>query len=120
MHAERVERHIKGVNQTLNDLRREFVDLSEKHDKHHEEFKLAIQGLEGIFANATKSQKLHEIQALLKKEKDSYMDKIRSDLRTFRQKMDDTSQMLREANSRFIKGFKYKSIVDGVTFKGST
>ena len=70
------------------------------------ELQVAIHNLEGVFANATKSQKLQEIQGQLKKEKDGFMEKIRSDLRAFRQKMDDTSQMLREANSRFIKGFK--------------
>ncbi|XP_063718344.1 coiled-coil domain-containing protein 180-like isoform X2 [Symsagittifera roscoffensis] len=106
MHSERVDRHIKGVNQTLNDLRKEFVDMSSKHDSFHDNFKTAIQALEAVFVNATKSQKLQEIQTQLKKEKGLYMDQIRSDLRSFRQKMDDTSQMLREANSRFIKGFK--------------
>ena len=56
--------------------------------------------------NATFPLCFQEIQTQLKKEKGLYMDQIRSDLRSFRQKMDDTSQMLREANSRFIKGFK--------------
>ncbi|XP_075252069.1 coiled-coil domain-containing protein 180-like isoform X3 [Convolutriloba macropyga] len=106
MHSERVERHIKGVNETLKELRNEFVSMSGKHDTLHEEFKQAVQALETVFQGATKCQKLQEIQAQLKKEKGSYMDRIRSDLRAFRQKMDDTSQMLREANSRFIKGFK--------------
>ena len=58
MHSERVDRHIKGVNQTLNDLRKEFVDMSSKHDSFHDNFKTAIQALEAVFVNATKSQKL--------------------------------------------------------------
>ena len=42
----------------------------------------------------------------LQVEQDKYMDIIRASLRHFRQHLDDTLQMLRESNARFIKSFK--------------
>ena len=37
---------------------------------------------------------------------EKYMEVIRSSLRQFRQHLDETLQMLRESNARFIKSFK--------------
>ena len=62
MHSERVERHIKGVNETLKELRNEFVSMSGKHDTLHEEFKQAVQALETVFQGATKCQKLQVLK----------------------------------------------------------
>ena len=42
----------------------------------------------------------------LQVEKENFMDVIRASLRKFRQQLDDTLQMLRESNARFIKSFK--------------
>jgi len=58
MHAERVERHQRGADQTMNDLRLGFTKLSDDHDKVVEQFHTNMIKFEAIFIGATKSAKL--------------------------------------------------------------
>ena len=50
--------------------------------------------------------RLVEQQAGVFKAKEAFMGDIRVSLRTFRQMLDDTLQMMRESNATFIKSFK--------------
>ncbi|XP_041370743.1 coiled-coil domain-containing protein 180-like [Gigantopelta aegis] len=114
MHSERVVRHCKGINQALFELKDEFKKMSDEHDKLTKKFKEDIEALETIFINATKSSRLVALQNQLSQELNKFMSVIRISLRQFRQHLDDTLQMLRESNARFIKSFKVFS--DGGNF----
>ncbi|XP_025113780.1 coiled-coil domain-containing protein 180-like isoform X2 [Pomacea canaliculata] len=106
MHAERVTRHCKGVDQSLSELRARFVAMSLEHNKLATKFRHDIEALEVIFINATKSSRLVALQNQLAVELDKFMAVIRTSLRQFRQHLDETLQMLRDSNARFIKSFK--------------
>ncbi|XP_071097132.1 coiled-coil domain-containing protein 180-like [Haliotis cracherodii] len=114
MHSERVARHCKGIQQTLAELRHRFNGMSHEHNKLAQKFREDIEALEIIFINATKSSRLVALQNQLSVELDKFMSVIRTSLRKFRQYLDETLQMLRESNARFIKSFKVFS--DGGNF----
>ena len=57
MHQERVERHCKGINQALTDLKNRFNEMTLEHDKLAEKFREDIVALEIVFINATKSSR---------------------------------------------------------------
>ncbi|KAK7495731.1 hypothetical protein BaRGS_00012951, partial [Batillaria attramentaria] len=114
MHAERVTRHCKGIGQSLTELRSRFTAMSSHHNKLAQKFRQDIEALEVIFINATKSSRLVALQNQLGVELEKYMSVIRTSLRQFRQHLDETLQMLRESNARFIKSFKLFS--DGGNF----
>ncbi|KAK7094377.1 coiled-coil domain-containing protein 180-like isoform X2 [Littorina saxatilis] len=114
MHAERVTRHCKGIGQSLTELRSRFSAMSSGHNKLAHKFRQDIEALEIIFINATKSSRLVALQNQLGVELEKFMSVIRTSLRQFRQHLDETLQMLRESNARFIKSFKLFS--DGGNF----
>ncbi|XP_002742433.1 coiled-coil domain-containing protein 180-like [Saccoglossus kowalevskii] len=114
MHQERVSRHSKGIAAALNDLKTRFTSMQQNHNKLAEQFKEEIDSLETVFINATKSSTLVALQHTVTTKLDSYMGVIRASLRQFRKNLDDTLQMLRESNARFIKSFKAFS--DGGNF----
>ncbi|CAG2191023.1 unnamed protein product [Mytilus edulis] len=114
MHSERVSRHTKGVQQALTDLKQEFTNMEEQHNKLTHKFREDIEALELVFINATKSSKLASLRMQLKEESEKFMTMIRTSLKNFRQHLDDTLQRLRESNARFIKSFKVFS--DGGNF----
>ncbi|XP_046582645.1 coiled-coil domain-containing protein 180-like [Haliotis rubra] len=114
MHSERVARHCKGIQQALSELRHRFNGMSHEHNKLAQKFREDIEALEIIFINATKSSRLVALQNQLSVELDKFMSVIRTSLRQFRQHLDETLQMLRESNARFIKSFKVFS--DGGNF----
>jgi hypothetical protein len=106
MHDERVERHIHGVQETLEqtdaDYRRMLTDFS----KSIVTYKDDIFGLENVFVNATTSGRLLSLQDRLIKKRDTFMENVRVSLRTFRKRFDDAMQYLRQANVKFRKSFK--------------
>ncbi|XP_070532747.1 coiled-coil domain-containing protein 180-like [Ptychodera flava] len=114
MHQERVARHSKGIAAALNDLKTRFADMQQEHNKLAEDFKISIEAQETVFMNATKSATLVALQHQVSTKLDNYMGVIRASLRLFRKNLDDTLQMLRESNARFIKSFKVFS--DGGNF----
>ncbi|KAK3581902.1 hypothetical protein CHS0354_024214 [Potamilus streckersoni] len=114
MHSERVTRHCKGVLQALTEVRQRFQNMTQEHNDLAAKFRQNIESLEIVFMNATKSSKLIALQHQLSVELDKFMSIIRASLRHFRQNLDETLQMLRESNARFIKSFKLFS--DGGNF----
>ncbi|KAJ8300120.1 hypothetical protein KUTeg_021639 [Tegillarca granosa] len=114
MHSERVVRHTKGIQQSLNELRQRFTEMTKQHNKLAHKFREDIESLEVIFINATKSSRLLTLQNQLGVELEKFMQVIRTSLREFRQHLDKTLQMLRESNARFVKSFKVFS--DGGNF----
>ncbi|XP_076436919.1 coiled-coil domain-containing protein 180-like isoform X2 [Babylonia areolata] len=114
MHGERVTRHCKGIGQSLSELRSRFAAMSSQHNSLAKKFRQDIEALEVIFINATKSSRLVALQNQLGVELEKFMSVIRTSLRHFRQHLDETLQMLRESNARFIKSFKLFS--DGGNF----
>ncbi|XP_033116151.1 coiled-coil domain-containing protein 180-like [Anneissia japonica] len=114
MHQERVSRHSRGITAALKDCKDRFVNMQHEHDKLADDFKEEIDSLESIFVNATKSSMLSVLSTQVSTKLESYMQVIRASLRQFRQYLDDTLQMLRESNARFIRSFKLFS--DGGNF----
>ncbi|XP_071948250.1 coiled-coil domain-containing protein 180-like [Antedon mediterranea] len=114
MHQERVSRHSRGITSALKDCKDRFINMQLEHDKLADNFREEIDSLESIFVNATKSSMLSVLSTQVSTKLDSYMQVIRASLRKFRQYLDDTLQMLRESNARFIMSFKLFS--DGGNF----
>lgn len=114
MHSERVDRHVRGVIQTLSDARGMYKNLSSDHNDLVNEFRRTIESLEDIFVKATRSSKLLALSTRLQEEQERYMEIIRKSLRKFRQQLDDTLQVVRESNANFIKSFQLFS--DGGNF----
>ncbi|XP_052220939.1 coiled-coil domain-containing protein 180-like isoform X2 [Dreissena polymorpha] len=114
MHSERVTRHCKGITQALTEVRNRFVSMTTEHNELASKFRKDIEALEVVFINATKASKLYNLKNQLNVELDKFMSVIRASLRQFRQHLDETLQMLRESNARFIKSFKVFS--DGGNF----
>ncbi|KAK0063353.1 hypothetical protein Bpfe_006994 [Biomphalaria pfeifferi] len=114
MHSERVIRHCAGMEKKMAELSATFKAMNMEHNKLANQFHVDIQALEVKFVNATKSSRLVNLQNQLVVEKEKFMTTIRTSLRQFRQHLDETLQMLRESNARFIKAFKLFS--DGGNF----
>ncbi|XP_038046309.1 coiled-coil domain-containing protein 180-like isoform X2 [Patiria miniata] len=114
LHQERVSRHSKGINGALNDVKSRFAEMQHEHNRLAEKFRDEIDALEEVFVNASKSATLVALSHQVSTKVETHMDVIRVSLRQFRQYLDDTLQMLRESNARFIKSFKLFS--DGGNF----
>ncbi|RUS87182.1 hypothetical protein EGW08_005022, partial [Elysia chlorotica] len=114
LHSERVVRHCAGMEQSLEELGTKFKAMSHEHNKLANKFRADIEALEVVFVNATKSARLVKLQNQVTVELDKFMSVIRASLRQFRQHLDQTLQMLRESNARFIKSFRLFS--DGGNF----
>lgn len=106
MHDERVERHIHGVQETLEQTDTDYRRMLAEFSKSIVTYKDEIFGLEQVFVNATTSGRLLSLQNRLSKKRDTFMEKIRVSLRTFRKRFDDAMQYLRQANMNFRKSFK--------------
>lgn len=106
LHTERVARHCAGMEHSLAELGTKFKAMSHEHNKLANKFRADIEALEVVFVNATKSARLVKLQNQVTIELDKFMSVIRASLRQFRQHLDQTLQMLRESNARFIKSFK--------------
>ncbi|CAF4692579.1 unnamed protein product [Rotaria sp. Silwood1] len=114
MHDERVERHIRGVQETLEQTDADYRRMLNEFSKSILTYKDEIFGLEQVFVNATTSGRLLSLQDRLTKKRDSFMENIRISLRNFRKRFDDSMQYLRQANVKFRKSFKMFS--DGGNF----
>ncbi|CAM4747075.1 unnamed protein product [Rotaria magnacalcarata] len=114
MHDERVERHIRGVQETLEQTDADYRRMLNEFAESIVTYKDEIFGLEQVFVNATTSGRLLSLQDRLSKKRDSFMEKVRTSLRGFRKRFDDAMQYLRQANVKFRKSFKMFS--DGGNF----
>jgi len=106
MHDERVERHIRGVQETLEQTDTDYRRMLTEFSKSILMYKDEIFGLEQVFINATTSGRLLALQDRLGKKRDRFMESIRVSLRNFRKRFDDAMQYLRDANVKFRKSFK--------------
>ncbi|CAF0808765.1 unnamed protein product [Rotaria sordida] len=106
MHDERVERHIRGVQETLEQIDADYGRMLKDFSKSISTYKDDIFNLEQVFVNATTSNRLLALQDRLQKQRDTLMNNIRVSLRSFRKRFDDSMQYLRQANAKFRKSFK--------------
>ena len=106
MHEERVERHIRGVQETLEQTDADYGRMLAEFARSINSYKDDIYGLEQIFINATTSGRLRALEDRLTKQRDTFMEHIRVSLRNFRKHFDEIVQYLRQANVKFRKSFK--------------
>ena len=106
MHAERIERHMSGIKDKLEQTNVDYDQLLNEFSKTTNTYKDDVFSLEHIFVNATTTSRLVLLQDRLKKQRDTYMNCIRISLRDFRQHFEEIMQYLREANANFRKSFK--------------
>ncbi|XP_030854046.1 coiled-coil domain-containing protein 180-like isoform X3 [Strongylocentrotus purpuratus] len=106
LHQERVTKHSKGVSCALSEVKQRFSAMQKEHDGVVERFKQEIDTMENVFVHASRSADLVSLSHQVNTKVESHMDVIRASLRQFRTYLDDTLQMLRESNARFIKSFK--------------
>jgi hypothetical protein len=107
MHDERVERHIRGVQETLEQADADYGRMLNEFAKSINTYRDDIFSLENVFVNATTSGRLLFLQDRLDKQRQTFMDHIRIALRKFRKRFDDVMQYLRQTNVKFRKSFKY-------------
>jgi hypothetical protein len=106
MHEERVERHIRGVQETLEQTDSDYNRMLTEFTKSMNAYKNDVYSLEQVFLNITTSGGLRALENRLKKQRHAYMEKIRASLRNFRQHFDEMILYLRQANVKFRKSFK--------------
>jgi len=106
MHEERVERHIRGVQETLEQTDADYTRMLKEFSKSIKIYKDDIYNLEKVFINATTSGRLLALEDRLIKQRNTFMDHIRVSLRNFRKHFDDIMQYLRQNNFKFRKSFK--------------
>jgi hypothetical protein len=106
MHEERVERHIRGVQETLEQIDADYSRMLNEFSKLIGTYKNDVFSLEQVFINATTSGRLLVLEDHLKKQRNTFMEHIRILLRNFRKHFDDSIQYLRETNIKFRKSFK--------------
>jgi hypothetical protein len=105
MHDERVERHIHGVEETLQQTDTNYRLMLNEFSKSINTYKDDITSLEQLFINATTTGRLLSLQDRLAKKRDTFMDNVRIPLRNFRKQFDEAMQRLRQANANFRKSF---------------
>jgi hypothetical protein len=105
MHDERVERHIHGVEETLQQTDTNYRLMLNEFSKSINTYKDDITSLEQLFINATTTGRLLSLQDRLAKKRDTFMDNVRITLRNFRKQFDEAMQRLRQANANFRKSF---------------
>lgn len=106
MHDERVERHMYGIKEKLEQTNAEYDRMLNEFGKTIDKYKDDVFSLEHIFVNATTTSRLVLLQDRLKRQRDTFMDYIRVSLRNFRKRFEEIMQYLREANANFRKSFK--------------
>jgi len=106
MHEERVERHIRGVQETLEQTDVDYSRMLNEFSKSIQTYKDDVFSLEEVFINAATSGRLLVLEDRLQNQRNTFMEGIRISLRNFRKHFDDTMQYLRETNVKFRKSFK--------------
>ncbi|CAL8068199.1 unnamed protein product [Calicophoron daubneyi] len=116
LHQTRIERHIDAVRILLSDLRTcTKSDLIPKLDDLHivmgKEVRAAIQAK---MTQATKSSMLKALRNQVERITQNHMAKVREELRSFRQKIEEKVQTLRNSNDALMDAMKLFS--DGGNF----
>ncbi|CAF0926257.1 unnamed protein product [Adineta steineri] len=104
-HDERIERHIRGVDETLEQTDTNYRLMLNDFSKSINTYKDDIHTLEQLFVNATTTTRLVALQERLAKKRDTFMENVRISLRNFRQQFDEAMQCLRHANASFRESF---------------
>ncbi|XP_062929635.1 coiled-coil domain-containing protein 180 [Mobula hypostoma] len=106
LHSKKVERHCKGVDEALQNLKKDFTEIQTAHCKSLLDFRNSIYNMEQIFKTATKSDRLLNLVNSLKSQQKKYMDGVNKLLRDFQQKLDKSLAKLQDDNSHFIKSLR--------------
>jgi hypothetical protein len=106
MHEQRVDRHCAGVEKVIEELHIQYEQLQVDLKQMNETNKTDISNFEILFNNANKSMRLISLTEQLKKQKEKYIVEIKTKLRNFRAKIDDTLGLLRNSNAKFRFSFK--------------
>jgi hypothetical protein len=105
MHEDRVERHCKGIEQTISNMEKKFITMQTDLIEAAQQNKLIVSGIESEFATVTKSLRLMSLKDQLNKQLDSHTDFVKATLRNFRAKYDETISYLRTSNAKFRANF---------------
>ena len=111
IHEERVDRHCAGIEEVIENMQKQYEELQESLKEMAEKNKIEINNLEILFNNANKSIRLMALNEQLRRHKDKYIEDIKTKLRNFRAKIDETLSMLRNSNAKFRFSFKSEFIV---------
>jgi hypothetical protein len=114
MHEERIDRHCAGIEEVIEGMQRKYEDLQDSLRDMSEKNKEEMANLEILFNNANKSVSLMALTEQLRRQKDKYIEDIKTKLRNFRAKIDETLSMLRNSNAKF--RFSFNSFSDGGNF----
>jgi hypothetical protein len=106
MHDERIDRHIHGVDNRLEQVDAEYHRMLNECAVAMKNYKENVFGLETVFVNATTMGRLSVLHDRLIKQRDTFMDGIRLSLRHFRQRVESTMNYLRQADGKFRQSFK--------------
>ncbi|TRY95906.1 hypothetical protein DNTS_021426 [Danionella cerebrum] len=105
-HRERVNRHCKGIQEVLEDSRRDSQDLQIQLNKLIEDFQMELFCREKDFTFSSSSEKLNKLWMILQKSQDKLVGVIQTSQRDFRQKIEFRTQGLRESNIKMMRSFK--------------
>uniref|UniRef100_A0A8C5QK75 Coiled-coil domain-containing protein 180 n=1 Tax=Leptobrachium leishanense TaxID=445787 RepID=A0A8C5QK75_9ANUR len=106
LHEDRVERHCKGVDQSLKQLKEESSLLIEKMKQQSFTFRNKISGMETIFLHANKSDKLVALNNSLASILDNHLSGVQTTMRQYRQQLEKMLGKLRDTNSDFINSLQ--------------
>ena len=106
MHEERVDRHCRGIEDTISNMEKKFIAMKDSLNKSATENTTKIANFEIEFTRATKSLRLITLKEQLNNHLDKHMEHVKTTLRNFRAKYDETISYLRTANAKFRLNFK--------------
>lgn len=106
MHEERVDRHCKGIEETIENMQKQYESMQNKLNELATQYREDTNNLETEFVNATKSLRLISLQEQLIRDRDKHMEDVKAALRSHRTKFDETLQYLRNSNAKFRRSFK--------------
>ena len=106
LHEERVERHCVGIEEAIKNMQKQFVHMQDNLNDLANQHRSSVIDLEVAFNAATKAIRLTALQEQLGRQRDKHMDTVKTTLRNFRAKFDDTLSYLRNSNAKFRFSFK--------------
>lgn len=106
MHEERVDRHCAGIEEAIENMQKQFLALQTSLNDMANQNKSDVMNLEVAFNNATKSLRMTHLQDQLNRQRDKHIEEVKTTLRNFRAKFDDTLSYLRNSNAKFRFSFK--------------
>nr|XP_033817554.1 coiled-coil domain-containing protein 180 [Geotrypetes seraphini]XP_033817555.1 coiled-coil domain-containing protein 180 [Geotrypetes seraphini] len=114
LHQQRVESHSAGVKESLKRMKSDFNLVKNKIKNESKNFEQTISNMEPIFMNATRSDKLVSLCSSLYPRLEGHMETVQIAIRSYRQHLENTLGLVRDANADCIKSFRLFS--DGGNF----